>query len=82
MHGSVRAPASLLFVLAAQARKLSLSASLGWPEEAQKRNTRNSDGDDEGVIKVFSYPLFSVASLGCRGTWPIELVAKLGVRLT
>ena len=24
--------------------------------------------------------VFSVASLGCRGTWPIELVAKLGLR--
>ena len=36
MHGRVRAAASLCVVLAAQARKLSLSASLGWAEEAQK----------------------------------------------
>ena len=36
VHGCVRAAASLCFVLAAQARKLSLSACFGWTEEAQK----------------------------------------------
>ena len=79
MHGRVRAAASLCIVLAAQARKLSLSASLGWAEEARKGNERNSDGD-AAVIEALSYPVFSVASLGCRGTWPIELVEKLGLR--
>ena len=44
------------FILAAQARKLSLSASLGWAEEAQKRYARNSDGD-AAVIAALSYPL-------------------------
>ena len=56
VHGRVRAAASLCFVLAAQARKLSLSASLGWAEEAQKRHARNSDGD-AAIIEVLSYPL-------------------------
>ena len=37
-------------------RKLSLSASLGCGEEAQKRHARNSDGD-AAIIKVLSYPL-------------------------
>ena len=56
VHGRVRAAASLCFVLAAQARKLSLSASLGWAEEAQKRHARNSAGD-AAIIEVFIYPL-------------------------
>ena len=56
VHGRVRAAASLCFVLAAQARKLSLSASLGWAEEAQKRHARNSDGD-AAIIEILSYPL-------------------------
>ena len=79
VHGLVRADASLCFVSAAQARKLSVSASLGWAEEPQRRHARNSDGD-AAIIEVLSYPLFLVASLDCRGTWPIELVAKLGLR--
>ena len=75
--GRVRATASLCVVLVAEARKLSLSASLGWAVETQKRHARNSDGDT-AVIEVLNYPLcVSVASLGCRGTWPIELVTKL-----
>ena len=36
--------ASVLF-RAAQTRKLSLSASLGWAEEAQKSHAQKSDGD-------------------------------------
>ena len=56
MHGHVRAAASLCFVLAAQARKLSLSTSLGWEEGAQKRHARNNDGD-AATIEVLSYPL-------------------------
>ena len=79
VHGRVCAAASLCFVLAAQARKLSLLASLGWAEEAQKRHVRRSDGD-AAIIEASSSSVFSVASLGCRGTWPIELVAKLGLR--
>ena len=51
----------------------------GW-RKPKKRHARNSDGD-AAIIEVLSYPLlFTVASLGCRGTWPIELVAKLGLR--
>ena len=56
MLGRVRAAAGLYLVLAAQARKLSLSASLGWAEEAQKRLARNSDGD-AAIIEVFLYPV-------------------------
>ena len=55
MHGRVRAAASLCIVLAAQARKLPLSASLEWAEEAQKRHARNSDSDVT-IIEVLSYP--------------------------
>ena len=54
LHARVRAAASLCFVLAAQARKLSFSASLGWVEEAHKRHSRNSDGD-AAIIVVLSY---------------------------
>ena len=68
VHGRVPDAASLCFVLAAQVRKLSLSASLGWAEETQKRHARNSDGD-AAIIEVFNCPLlFSAASLCCRGT--------------
>ena len=59
VHGRVCAAASLCFVLAAQARKLSLSASLGWAEEAQKRHARNSDGD-AAIIEVLSYCILCV----------------------
>ena len=55
MHDRVRAAASLCFVLAAQAMKLSLSASLGWAEEVPKRHARNSDGD-AAIIEVKNYP--------------------------
>ena len=77
MHGRVPAAASLCFVLAAQVRKLSLSSSLGWADGAQKRHARNSDGD-AAIIEVEPSSVLSVASLVCRGTWPIELGAKLG----
>jgi len=63
VHGRVRATASLYFVLAAQAGKSSLSASvsLEWSAEAQKRHARNSDGN-AAIIKVLG-SVFSVASL-------------------
>ena len=73
MHGRVRAAASLCFVLAAQVRTLSLSASLGWAKEAQKRHARNNDGG-AAIIEVFSYPLcfrslrLVVVALG-RSSW-------------
>ena len=56
MHGRVRAAASLCFVLVAPGWKLSLTASLGCAEEAQKRHAWNSDGD-ASIVEVFSYPL-------------------------
>ena len=56
VHGRVRIVASLCFVLTAQARRLSLSASPGWAEGTQKRHARNSDGD-AAIIEVLSYPL-------------------------
>ena len=37
--------ASVLFWRRRLYRKLSLSASLGWAEETQKRHAQNSDGD-------------------------------------
>ena len=40
-----------------RSRKLSLSASLYWAEEAIKRHARNSDGD-AAIIEVLSYPLY------------------------
>ena len=73
VHGRVRAAASLCFVLAAQVRTLSLSASLGWAKEAQKRHARNNDGG-AAIIEVFSYPLcfrslrLVVVALG-RSSW-------------
>ena len=59
VHGRVRAAASLCFVLAVQATKLSLSASLGWVEETQKRHAWNSDGD-AAIIEVLSYCILCV----------------------
>ena len=73
VHDRVRAAASLCFVLAARARKLPLSASLGWAEETQKRHALNSDGD-AAIVEVLSYPLcfrslrLVVAALG-RSSW-------------
>ena len=78
VHGRVRAAASLCFVLAAQARKLSLSASFRWAEEAQK--TPRTEQRRRCYHRNLVLSSFSVASLGCRGTWPIELVAKLSLR--
>ena len=74
VHGRVRAAASPCFVLAAQARKLLLSASLGWVEEAQKLHAWNSNGD-AAIIEVLSYPLcfrslrLIVVSLGRSSKW-------------
>ena len=56
MHRRVLAADSLCFLLAAQVRKLSLSASLEWAAEALKRHARDSDGD--AAIEVLSF--FSV----------------------
>ena len=73
VHGRVPAAASLCFVLAAQVRKQSLSASLGWADGAQKRHARNSDGD-AAIIEVLSHPLcfrslrLFVVALG-RSSW-------------
>ena len=73
MHGRVRAAASLCFVLAVQARALSLSDSLGWAEEAPKRHTLNSDSD-AAIIEVLSCHLcfrslhLVVVALG-RSSW-------------
>ena len=51
MYRRVLAADSLYFFLAAEARKLSFSASLEWAEEALKRHARVSDGDAAiGVI--------------------------------
>ena len=58
-----------LFFLSAQPRKLSLSPSPGWAEEALKRHARNSDGN-AAIIEVLTYPLcfrqlrFFVVALG------------------
>ena len=54
VHGRVRAAAGLCFVLAAQATKLLLPASLklGERRKPKKRHARNSDGDAD--IKVLS----------------------------
>ena len=82
MYGRVRAAASLCFVLAAQARKLSLSASLGWAEEAQKRHARNSDSD-AAIIEVLSYPLcfrslrLVVVALGRSSWWQNRLATAM-----
>ena len=43
VHRRVLAADSLCFFLAAQARKLSLSASVEWAEEALKHHARDSD---------------------------------------
>ena len=72
-HASSRARRGQpLFFLAAQVRKLSLSAFLEWAEEALKRHARDSDGD--AAIEVLSFssvfwvdPLVLVA-LG-RSSW-------------
>ena len=52
MHRRVLAADSLCFCLA-QARKLSLSASLEWAEEALQRHARDSNGD--AAIEVLSF---------------------------
>ena len=68
-------PTASVFFWAAQARKLSLSASLEWEEEALQHNAWDSDGD--AAIEVLS---FLGRSLGSRRAWPIELVGKLCMR--
>ena len=54
MHRRVLAADSLFFFLAAEARKLSLSASLERAEEALKRHARVSDGDAAIEVLIFS----------------------------
>ena len=54
MHRRVLAADSIYFFFAAQARKLSLSASLEWAEEALKRHARDSDGDAATEVLSFS----------------------------
>ena len=46
MRRRVRAAASFLFFLAAQARKLSPSGSLGWAEGSPKCRARRGNGDE------------------------------------
>ena len=81
VHGRVRAAASLCFVLEAQARTPSLSASLGWAKKAKqtpRTEQRRRCSYHWSLLELSS--VFSVAWLDCRGTWPIELAAKLGLR--
>ena len=47
-------PTASVFFLAAQARELSLSASLEWAEEALERHARDSDGDAAVEVLRFS----------------------------
>ena len=54
MHRRVLAADSLYFFLVAQARKLSLSVSLEWAEEALKRHAWVSDGDAAIEVLRFS----------------------------
>ena len=73
MHGHRRAAASLCFVLAAQARKLSLSAALGWAQEAQNRHARNRDGV-YGHVRAAASLCFVLAAQARR----LSLSAALG----
>ena len=76
VHGRVPAAASLCFALA-KARKPSLSASLGWAQEAQKRHARNSDGDAT-IVEVLSYPL----CFRSRFAWlPWHLADRAGCKI-
>ena len=53
----VRVAAILFLFLAAQARELALSGSLGWAKGALKRRARNSDADaavNGDVLRVSS----------------------------
>ena len=78
MRRRVHAAASLLFFLAAQASKLSLSWSLGWAEGALKCHMRNCD-DGVGIEVLIVSSVF-FAYLRSRACWAIELVEKLGLR--
>ena len=80
VHGRVRTAAGLCFVLAAQASTVSLSASLGWGEEAQQRLEHNSDSYTALHRWLQLSFVFSVASIGCRGNLPIAMVVRLGLR--
>ena len=71
VHGRVRAAASLCFILAAQGRKLPLSVSLGWTEEAPKRHARNSDGD-AAIIQVLSYCILCVFGRFVCLSWHLD----------
>ena len=68
------------FFLAAQARKLSLSASLDWAEKVLKRHVRVSNGDAAIEGLLFSSVGWIDRLLGSRRAWPIELVERLCLR--
>ena len=65
-------PTASVFFLASQARKLSLSASLEWAEEALKRHARDSDGDTAidflSFSSVFWVDRLVLIALG-RSSW-------------
>ena len=54
MHRRLLATDSVCFILATQARKLSLPASLKREEEALKRHEWGNDGDAAIEVKSFS----------------------------
>ena len=69
MYRRVLAADILSFFLAAQARKLSLSASLEWAEEPLKRHVRVSDGDEAIEVLTCSGVYFaSIAWFSSRLT--------------
>ena len=62
VHRRVLAADSLCFLLAAQARKLSLSASLEWAEKTIERHPR--DNDDAAAIQILEFFL-CLGSISC-----------------
>ena len=73
------APPQACFALAAQARTLSRSGC--WMDEGSPKRSRTEQRRRCSYHRSLELSsLLSVASLGCHGTWPIELVAKLGLR--
>ena len=59
----VRAVASPFLFLVAQDRKLSLSGSLGWAEEALKRHVWNCNGDEAIEVSSVGIVFFLVCSV-------------------
>lgn len=69
----------LQLLLRAQAKRLSLSASLGYTEQALKYQTQHRESNAN--IEVLSVYLCVLGrSLSPRRAWPIELLQKLGSR--